>query len=98
MSCIYLGNLTVKQIEKLHCFSFTDEEREYLNATQHHNASFKDGEVGWHMFDMPPFLAISKGEVGHKVLDVFMAHNSEFAFSFKAGYANAFEVLERGKA
>lgn len=97
MSGIYLGNLTVKQIEELHGFSFTDEEREYLNATQHHNASFKDGETGWHMFDLPPFLAISKGEVGRKVLDVFMAHNSEFAFSFQAGYANAFEMLERGQ-
>ena len=85
---VYLGDLSIAQIEKNHGFSFTDEEREYLKQTQHHNASFKDGETGWHMFDIPKFLAISKGEVGRKVLDIFMAHNSDYTYLFPAGYAN----------
>ena len=94
-SSVYLGSLTIRQIEEKHGFTFTEEEREYLKSTQHHKASFKDGETGWHMFDLPPFLAISNGKVGRKVLDIFMAHNSDYAFRFPAGYANSTEAMKR---
>ena len=90
-ACVYLGSLSIREIEEMHGFSFTDEEREYLKATQHHKASFNDGETGWHMFDLPPFLALSNGEIGNNVLGIFSAHSHEFAFAFPAGYANAFE-------
>lgn len=43
------------------------------------------------MFDIPPFLAISKCDIGKKCLDIFMAHNSDFSFSFPAGYGNKSE-------
>ena len=94
-ACVYLGSMSIREIEEMHGFSFTDEEREYLKATQHHKASFKDGETGWHMFDLPPFLALSNGSVGNKALSIFSAHNHEFAFAFPAGYANAFEEAGR---
>ena len=90
-ACVYLGSLSIREIEEMHGFRFTDEESEYLKATQHHKARFKDGETGWHMFDLPPFLAISNGSVGNKALSIFSSHNHEFAFAFPAGYANAFE-------
>ena len=90
-ACVYIGSLSISEIEEMHGFRFTDEESEYLKATQHHKASFKDGETGWHMFDLPPFLALSNGEVGNNVLGIFSAHSHEFAFAFPAGYANAFE-------
>lgn len=92
-ACVYLGDLSIADIEKEHGFAFTDEEREFLKSTQHHMAHFEDGETGWHMFDLPPFLAISKGRVGHRVLDIFMTHNSDFAFQFQAGYANSTEEV-----
>lgn len=88
MSFIYLGNLSIADIEKEHDFEFTEEERAFLRETHHPDAHFKDGETGWHMFDLPPFLMFSKGCVGNKVLDVFMAHNDDFKFQFQAGYAN----------
>ena len=94
-ACVYLGSLSIREIEEMHGFRFTDEESEYLKATQHHKASFKDGETGWHMFDLPPFLALSNGEVGNNVLGIFSAHSHEFAFAFPAGYANAFEEARR---
>ena len=88
---IYLGNMSVKDIEREHGFEFSGEEREALKKTHHQNADFKDGETGWHMFDIPPFLVISNGPVGHKALDIFMSHNSDYRFKFQGGYGNSTE-------
>lgn len=85
---IMLGNKTISDIERDHGFRFTDEEREFLNANWHQDAEFKDGECGWHMFDIPPFLEISNGEIGRKCLNVFMKHNSDYKFTFRGGYGN----------
>lgn len=86
-----LGNKTISDIEKDHGFSFTDDERDILQKYWHPVADFKDGECGWHMFDLPPFLEISNGEIGKKCLDVFMKHNSDFKFQFRGGYGNGYE-------
>lgn len=91
MAYVYLGDLGVRDIEREHGFEFSDEEREFLDRPQHHRADFDDGDVGWHMFDIPTFLAISHGEVGERVLRVFMAHNGDYKFQFGAGYANSRE-------
>jgi len=85
---VYLGNLSVEQIEKEYGFTFTDEERNRLKELQHHAASFNDGETGWHMFDIPRHLCVSKGKVGREVLNIFQKHNSEIKGSFSAGYGN----------
>lgn len=94
MSYIYMGNLSVWQIEKRYGFEFTDVERERLNELWHQTAEFKDGDTGWHMFDIPEFLALSKGQVGNEVLSIFMRHNGEIEGCFNAGYANEYEVSE----
>lgn len=85
---IYLGNLSSADIEKLHGFKFTEDENEFLQKYWHRNAEFKDGDVGWHMFDIPDFLCISNGDIGKKCLGIFMNHNDDFAFQFSAGYGN----------
>lgn len=92
MTYVYLGNLSVADIEKEHGFEFTEDESAYLRETHHSKANFKDGEAGWHMFNLPPFLAISKGEVGNKVLEIFTVHNADFKFQFNAGYGNESEA------
>lgn len=91
MSAVYLGNLSIVDIEKEHEFKLTEDERTFLQQHWHTKAEFNDGESGWHMFDIPPFLAISKGDIGKKCLDIFMVHNSDFSFSFPAGYGNKSE-------
>ena len=83
-----LGNKTILDIENDHGFKFTDEEREFLNANWHPVAGFVEGDRGWHMFDIPPFLTISGGEIGRKCLDVFMKHNSDYKFPIRGGYGN----------
>lgn len=92
-ACIYLGDLTIEQIEREHDFRFTDEERELLRKTHHEKAHFMDGESGWHMFDVPPALVISNGPIGHKALDVFMAHNSDYKYQFPGAYGNKTEEV-----
>ena len=87
---IYLGNLTVEQIESDdygHCFKFTEQEREYLNAHHHKLASFDDRKSGWHMFDMPRRLEVSPDEIGEKVIEIFKGHNSEIHGSIEVAYA-----------
>lgn len=90
---IMLGNLSVEQIEKLHGFSFTEDEKEFLNENWHRVAHFEDGEAGWHMFGIQPFLVVSRGEIGSKCLDIFMAHHEDYAFQFSGGYGGV-EVVE----
>jgi hypothetical protein len=88
---IYLGNLSIADIENQHGFEFVEDEKEVLQKYWHRNAEFEDGDVGWHMFDIPNSLCISNGDIGKKCLDIFMAHNSDFSFSFPAGYGNKTE-------
>ena len=88
---IYLGNLSIADIENRHGFEFAEDEKEILQKYWHRNAAFEDGDVGWHMFDIPSFLCISNGDIGKKCLDIFMAHNSDFRFSFPGGYGNKTE-------
>lgn len=83
---IYLGDLTVSQIERRFEFEFTEDERERLRELHHAHAEFKDGDSGWHMFDIPEFLCLSDGPIGREVLDIFMRHNSEIHGAFGAGY------------
>jgi len=88
---VYLGCLTVKQIEERYGFEFTEEQRFRLMDTMHRKAEFEDGETGWHMFDIPEFLAISKGDIGNEVLAIFQSHNEEIHGSISVGYANKTE-------
>lgn len=88
---IFLGNLTIEDIENEHNFMFNDEERQFLKDNWHQNASFVDGECGWHFFDIPRFLVVSNGNVGKECLNIFMNHNSDYKYQFKGGYGNSTE-------
>lgn len=91
---IYLGNLGITDIENLHGFEFTEDEKEILQKYWHQKAEFEDGDVGWHMFDIPRFLCISNGDIGMKCLYIFMNHNDDFEFQFQAGYGNENELYK----
>lgn len=94
MAGIRLGNLSIGQIEREYEFEFTDAERKRLKETHHPIAEFMQGESGWHMFDLPPFLMLSDGPVGREVLDIFMGHSGEMNGSFPAGFCSAREERE----
>lgn len=86
-TCVYLGNLSINDIEHEHDFAFSDDERALLEANWHQRADFGDGVSGWHMFDIPKFLVITDDEIGHACLDAFARHNHEYKYQFQGGYA-----------
>lgn len=54
---IYLGDLTVEQIEKRTGIELTEADREYLK--ENHQAAVNDREIEhgkWHCFDLPFML------------------------------------------
>lgn len=87
---VYLGNLSVEQIESRdygHGVKFSEDEREFLENCHHPAARFENGESGWHMFDIPRFLAVSPDDTGRRVIDVFAAHGDEIVPPITVGYA-----------
>lgn len=91
---IYLGNMSIDEIERRYEFSFTDEERTRLKELWHQKADFRDGEFGWHMFDIPEFLIVSNGDLGREALGIFQRHSSEMSGLFHGGFAQAVEGIE----
>ena len=87
MAFIYLGNLSLTEIEKRYGFEFTEAERRRLHELWHQNAEFEDGESGWHMFDIPQFLVVSDDAEGQEVLEMFKRHEGEMTGCFRGGYA-----------
>lgn len=83
---VYLGCLSPEQIERRYEFQFTEEERARLRELWHREAHFEDGDHGWHMFDIPEFLFVSDGPLGHEALAIFQAHSDEMRGSFQGGY------------
>ena len=91
---IYLGNLSVEQIERRYGFSFTDEERLRLKELWHQKANFADGEYGWHMFDIPEFLVVSNGDLGREALGIFQRHSDEIRGLIRGGFEQVAEGIE----
>lgn len=86
MSMVFLGCLSPEQIERRYEFQFTEEERARLRELWHREAEFKDVDHGWHMFDIPEFLFVSDGPLGHEALGIFQAHSDEIHGLIRAGY------------
>lgn len=58
---IYLGNLSVEQIEKEYCVSFSEEDEEWL--LEHHQDKAEDIEKDkWHFFDIPRIVTAGSQE------------------------------------
>lgn len=73
---VYLGSLSVKEIESRYGFTFTDDERKFMEDNWHRNAEFEHGDSGWHMFDIPAIIFLSDDEVGHRIFSILCDHNA----------------------
>ena len=65
---IYLGNLSVKQIEERTGITLSDTDREYMNTNRQeevNNTALKKGK--WHCFDMP-FMIVTHDK---KTADIY---------------------------
>lgn len=64
---IFLGNLSVDELEKRLGIEFTESEKKELRETHNPNASHIE-EGKWHCFDIP-FCFMTKGKKGMDLID-----------------------------
>lgn len=83
---IYLGNLTIKEIEKRIGIDFPEETREYLkNNHQPEAANIKKGK--WHCFDMPFMMVCGDLETARMIFESVKDRISEVKEPLKITYS-----------
>lgn len=84
---IYLGNLSVQQIEERTGITLSDTDREYMNANRQeevNNTALKKGK--WHCFDMPFMIMTHDKKTADTYRDMLMEYD----------WANCREALQIG--
>ena len=73
---IYLGNLSVEQIEKRAGITLSDEHRDYMKAHRQeavNNTPIADGE--WHCFDIPFMIMTGNQETAEHYRDMLSSYD-----------------------
>ena len=74
---IYLGNLTVQQMESRMGILLTDQERKTLEDMRQENVA-KDMEPGkFHIFDIPQVIACGSKETALKIKDILVPYSEK---------------------
>ena len=88
MAVIYLGNLSVDEIEKRTGITLTDEHRQYMNEHRQmevNNTPIKKGF--WHGFDIPFMVMTSDKETAKVYVDMLSAYDwSKCKEALQIGY------------
>lgn len=79
---IYLGNLSLENIEDRLQFKLTEEEKEELNKYRCQHADIEKDT--WHCFDIP-FLIYCNGKAFDVVMKIFGKHQKEFKGQIQVG-------------
>lgn len=59
---IYLGNLSVEQIEKDYQVQFSEEDRAWLKEHRQEKVNVSLGADKWHCYDIPRLFAVGSTE------------------------------------
>ena len=79
---IYLGNLSVEQIEKEYCVSFSEEDKNWL--LEHNQDKAEDiAKDKWHFFDIPRIAIVGSQEFRQKLYSRLIEY--EFVGQFGIG-------------
>lgn len=76
---IYLGNLSIKQIEKEYGVVFTDEDKQWLQEHHQDEASNIQSDK-WHFFDIPRVMMTGSHECAKEIYDRFEKYSFEGQF------------------
>lgn len=76
---IYLGNLSIKQIEREYGVAFTDEDKQWLQAHHQDEASNIQSDK-WHFFDIPRVMMTGSHECAKEIYDRFEKYSFEGQF------------------
>lgn len=66
---IYLGNLSVEQIEREYQVQFSEEDKAWLKEHRQENVSRDIGVDKWHCFDIPRIIAVGSADFRQKIYD-----------------------------
>lgn len=85
---IYLGNLSIEDIEKRTGIILTDEHRQYMNEHRQMEVNSIPIKKGfWHGFDIPFMLMASDKETAKKYVDMLSVYDwSKCKESLRIGY------------
>ena len=76
---IYLGNLSVEQIEKEYNVVFTDEDKQWLE--EHHQSEADNIQSDkWHFFYMPRLMMAGSKEFALEIYNVFQKYSFKGQF------------------
>lgn len=76
---IYLGNLSIKQIEREYSVAFTDEDTQWLQEHHQDEASNIQSDK-WHFFDIPRVMMTGSHECAKEIYDRFEKYSFEGQF------------------
>lgn len=66
---IYLGNLSIEQIEREYQVQFSEEDRTWLKEHRQTNVSIVLGADKWHCFDFPRIIAVGSADFRQEIFD-----------------------------
>lgn len=73
---IFLGNLSVSQIESRTGITLSDSDREYMNANRQEKVNDTKLETGkWHCFDMPFMIMTHDKQTATAYKDMLMKYD-----------------------
>lgn len=81
---IYLGNLTVEQIEERLGIQFSDSEKEELGAARQENAS-NIAAGKWHCFDIPFMIACGSYDFAERVKEILTPYVNDMKCPISVG-------------
>ena len=76
---IYLGNLSVKQIEREYSVVFTAEDKQWLEEHYQSEANNIQSDK-WHFFDIPRLMMAGSKEFAWEILNVFQKYSFKGQF------------------
>lgn len=76
---IFLGNLSIKQIEREYSVAFTDEDKQWLQEHHQDEASNIQSDK-WHFFDIPHVMMTGSHECAKEIYDRFEKYSFEGQF------------------
>ena len=66
---IYIGNLSVEQIEKEYQVQFSEEDKTWLKEHRQENVSIAISADKWHCFDIPRIIVVGSVDFRQEILD-----------------------------
>ena len=82
---IYLGNLSIEQIEKEYGVIFSEEDRQWLSE-HHQDKADNIRKDKWHFFDIPRIIVVGSYEFRNEIYDRLIKYS--FKGQFGIGVEN----------